>query len=282
MREARRGGTFNYREGQASASFLFGGEAQSAPRVSPDGRLVAIRTLFDGTMSVQLFKAEGVNLGRYPFDVRAVRWLPDNRLVLLFEDGREIRISELVPTDRELAGLSVPRRIILDADDDGRAFDMDVGPDGRTLAYTWVVNAGGESRRGEVRLLDFESGSVRRVASTPDFVAGDLVSGLLRIYNLWTVGWRYDGRVLFVGIGGSNRTVGPAGSGALLEVSTARSEVIALQTPDRDLRDGLQFPVSDGVRPLHHTGYGAAPGDPAPDLPEGLWPYTDYQWVMQR
>ena len=268
-----------YRDGRAGAELLFGGEALAAPRVSPDGRLVALRVRHDASPSLQLFSSAGLDLGRYPSDARDVRWLPDGRLAMLAGDGRSIAFSEPVPTDREPTGLAVERRITLTADDGGRAFAMDLSPDARTLAYTWVVNAGGTVRRGEVRLLDLDATSIRLAATTPDFVAGDLVSGELRRYNLWTVGWRPDGRAVFVGIGGSSRTVGAGGSGTLLEIATTGTDVRRLETADDDLRDGLQYPVSDGVRPLAHDGYPAAPEEDVSPLPSGLWPYTDYQWV---
>jgi dipeptidyl aminopeptidase/acylaminoacyl peptidase len=137
----------------------------TAPQVSPDGRTVAYA---DGD-HVWLVPAAG-GPPRKLAEGDSPRWISDDRLLIGVEreDDRTTRLAVIEVAD------PWPRRVAIehgDLDPHGDEGEGVPSPDGAEVAYTFTPRAS-QNRSSEIRVVDLETGEVRRLTGEPDMHDG--------------------------------------------------------------------------------------------------------------
>ena len=264
------------RGGVTTESFDFYGSAvQGPPRVSPDGSLVAIRTVAEAGLDNASVAADdeslltiraigGDELVSIDYDTVDVRFTPDDRLVSVPRSNpRVFRVtSQILPGAAE----EPPREFAVPDEAPGHVRAFDVSPDGSLIAYAMTEGVGGGLERQALRLLSLATGEDRLVAATPAYVPGDQVQrGDQYAYDFHDVAWHRAGGSVYVVTGGFYTPLGVVigtntantlvGHPAVLRIDVGGPGPIDLATDDVDPDGGIVFPPIAGVAQVGHDAF---------------------------
>ena len=234
------------RNGDGTVRNVFGipGVHYGPTRISPDGRLLAVRGRTpsyreggsgEGDPAIFITNVDGDLLATLPLGVADVRWFDDDRLVFVNpEEETQTRVgfTVLSPTVEGVAEQNYRADNVITMASDGRGFinKFDIAPDGRRVVFAWreVIERDPLVVRDEVYTLDLQTNEAHLVAATPDYEAGDNVNGLIGVYGIRQVIWSPTSDSAYVYMGGRSSQLATDTSGRLLKLETNRDEVIRI------------------------------------------------------